>query len=243
MRIQRALFCGVVASALSASSRISLPEYCDPVLIPDGEPYAYLPREGRCEGLYQRTSSGVPFQIVGFIEGPALFSSRRDRIIVSWREYPGTHVRMRAISLDPAVPYRMDTRRPIADRTFLWPTRILRGVELDESMVGFFAWRISGRDSVLIPVQTSANSVGITTRVMIYSTSDIKKVWLTLSDPVTGRIVRHPTVARIHISAFERFELEIPSSVPANRYRVEVSAVLDDGRPATARANVQLPVR
>src|SRR5207302_1919418 len=117
---------------------------------------AYQDRSDRCEGLYTLKVSGGTLSVVGF--GQSLSGIDWDKIPqigLSWRGPAGQPVRLRALSLQPRIPFRMDSARPADKENFQWDTKILRRTKLSGSDLALAAWyedHAAGAGNVYLPV-------------------------------------------------------------------------------------------
>lgn len=238
------IFCLSTGSALHTTS----PEFCDRSLTySPRDPYGYSARQGRCEGRYRTQNAGEPFIIAGYVSGARTFSvPSAPTVRLSWPDVGGDSVKIRASSLNGAVPYQMDTRVRASVHEFRWPTEILRAVRLNGEELGIRASivRSSGeeRDSLLIPLSINAVE-DLTPHLVIYSVRALRITYLSIRDPRTEQLVVPPAVVTTAVSAPQRFLISLPAVLPTGRYHVEVSAITVDGRPATADAQILIPAR
>lgn len=242
-RVKHGFMLVVLSLGVTASSASRAGTFCDPTLAPTRDSYAYVSRGERCEGLYRRRSSGEPFLIVGFVDGEFKFTPPVDPLAITWRARSGEAVRLRAATYDPEIPYRMDTRRVMADGRFNWPTDVLRGVRLDGSAIAIRAWQIESignrQDSVLIPVRLLPSNQQ-NTNVIIVSTHHLESISLRISEPASGRDIIPPQLIHRGVSSLEITGIPIPRPLPPGRYRVEVGGIPDDGLPFTDAVTVLL---
>lgn len=221
--------------------------FCDPALTYSrGDSEGYRLRAGRCEGRYRTRNSGESFAIVGYISGQWAFTPRAVRQIqLTWPASDGSAVRIQAISLNPLIPYRMDTRVGPPAQVFAWPTEVLRAVDLTGESLGLRAWATSGPggkgDSVLVPLRIANSGSDPALRVVIYSVRVLNDVRLAVRHPQTGRIIVPATLKASRLSGGRPFEVSLPATLPPGRYRIEISATQTDGVPASDSAMVLVP--
>jgi hypothetical protein len=222
------------------------PDFCDPSLTYSRtDPYGYFPRPGRCEGRFRRRNTGERFIIAGYVSGSHAFSVSSARTVrLSWPEIGGDSVQIRAISLDPNVPYRMDTRAGGSFREFRWPTEVLRAVRLDGGELGLQATLRQGpreaRHPVLVPLRIG-DAADPAPRLVIHSVEALREVHLAIRDPRTRREAMPPVLAKKWVSGLQPVEIPIPPTLSPGRYRVEVSAVTMAGAHLTADAVILVP--
>ena len=102
----------------------------------------YQDRSDRCEGLYRLKVSGTPLTITGVAQSlHNIELTKTPRLDLSWQAPPNQPVRLRALSLQQSVSYRMDSlRSPLGGTTYNWPTEILQRVGISADEVALAAW-------------------------------------------------------------------------------------------------------
>jgi hypothetical protein len=117
---------------------------CDSRLIPQkGDPLAYTRRGERCEGLYVlEVAASADLSLVAFTAAlPAFTLKAEDRLHLNWPQVPGNlPTRLRAVSLNKQVYYRMDAVRPAGTDRFNWPADVVIKLNLRSRDVGILGW-------------------------------------------------------------------------------------------------------
>jgi hypothetical protein len=135
---------------------------CDRTLpSPPDDAQGYRERGDRCEGRYLRNVTSTTVWPVSLTEVFEPFDASRDKALqVSWPAVDAgiKEVALRAESVKRRVYYRMDTRRPAADRKFSWPTQVLWALEMTSGDLGVLA-------STSLPVASVPRVVYLPARV------------------------------------------------------------------------------
>ena len=135
--------------------------YCDPHLnAARGHPYEYRIRGDRCEGIYIEEVSSTTLMVVSLTESFEEYDLASGKeLLVKWTAPGNGSIRLRASSLKHKLYYRMDTVRPPADTSYLWPLPILAALNIPKKDIGVVGWTQYAvgdtKRSVYVPLRLS----------------------------------------------------------------------------------------
>ncbi len=174
-------------------------DVCDAGLRPTpGSELGYRHRGDRCEGIYVAKRSAA-FDVVSFTRGSAEFDvAESPNLVIRWNPPLETGARrdslhIRASSLRPLGParlhYRLDVASAAASGSYLWPTNILRALELQAGDLGLLAWQrrpVGGTEGdVYLPLTlmpnrpTGSGSTGYT--LLLLANVQLDEVFITVA--------------------------------------------------------------
>jgi hypothetical protein len=219
---------------------------CDPTLVgKPGDPLGYSLRDDRCEGRYETDISTVMLvrSFTGFFEDYDLNSG--DDLIIEWTSPPGQkQVWIRAQSLNPDLPFQMDTIRPPGNVTYHWPTDILSSLRIFRDALGVIAFTrypVVGKDrDIVIPIQikqksTSAGSSAF--RVVMVCGREITEVLVSLAPIETSGVLgnfifKKKPLGYNFYPAEEPIEFLLPLLQHPGLYFLAIRATLKSGGPS-----------
>jgi len=102
--------------------------------------FGYRAREDRCEGVYAQKVGGTVLSLASLTESFEEYSpSSGDPLVLQWRRYGSTQVRLQARTITQRLHYRMDALRPAADSAYRWPSHVLGAQSIVRSELGVTA--------------------------------------------------------------------------------------------------------
>jgi hypothetical protein len=107
---------------------------------------------------------------------------------VEWTPPDGQAVKLRAYSIKPGLFYRMDTAKPIAASSYLWPADVLQSLRIgnaDIGVTGSASTMLGGeRRDVLVPLrigQRKPPARATRYRMALWSSVELSDVFITLA--------------------------------------------------------------
>jgi hypothetical protein len=223
-------------------------EICDPSLpSPKDDPQGYRLREDRCEGRYVKEVGGTTLVVGSLVETfESLDRSSTRPLRILWPVPPAAEeVHLRAQGVKRRLYYRMDTRRPAAAGSYLWPSSPLLSVIERREDIGVLAMtRLTiGRleRDVYLPVRvgyTELPSRGERYELIVIPGMQLTEVFVTLSqagaDGGERRVLRKNEPLQYgYYPADRAIPIGISGLGPAGFYRIELAARLESGGAAT----------
>jgi hypothetical protein len=221
---------------------------CDSRLIPQkGDPLAYTRRGDRCEGLYVlEVAASADLSLVAFTAAvPSFTLKAEDQLHLNWPHVPGkSATRLRAVSLNKQVYYRMDAVRPPGTDKFEWPTDVVAKLNLRNRDVGILGWvqqTLGEKETVVyVPVRVATSPDARATGpyvVQVIVGAEVAEVYVTLTtlgqDGREGKILRGEEPLGYGFYPADRPITVTLSGLPAaGLYRVRLGAVLKTGGAA-----------
>ncbi len=139
-----ALLAALAAASPLRSAEPPDPSFCDPGLAMESDSWtAYRMREGRCEGVYRLKVNSDDLRVQSLTAWFEDFDYEDPAPLrVSWSVPIGAEgaVRLQAQALKPRTYYRMDTRQPVSNRAWTWPSEILGQLRLGRADLGIVGW-------------------------------------------------------------------------------------------------------
>jgi hypothetical protein len=212
---------------------------CDPGLTPVQGSVGYVPRNGRCEGLYVS-----PVAVRGGLELLSLTMGRLEyelepggnlAIAVNCAGLEADTVNVRALAAPLRTYYRMDTVLS-SGQPWAWPVDdVLLPLNLTSSRLGIYSWAETGSGKVFVPV--AVNRPGAAEiHLSVRATSSVQNVMWRSGSPGQGRAGPWQTVAERSMAG-ERIPI-VMSGVHGGLMEVEVAAVSGDGAWTRLRIKV-----
>lgn len=234
--------------------------WCDSSLVRRGSAlgdYGYRTRVGRCEGIFERSVSAPPgdLVIIGLVESfDAWDLSAPNDIRVAWDPPPGDSIFLSASARRPLLFYRMDAARSAGDTLFRWPIGVLAGRGIASRNVAVLArTRTRGPRAipeVYVPVRIGHLAPLRTTgtyRLVVRPNVFIQELAVSVAIlAADGSVTTSSDSRPVHGAPFEP---ETGVDVPLTEikgpglYRVAVGGRRRDGSPASAQWLVLVPPR
>jgi hypothetical protein len=227
---------------------LPLPAYaqtapCDPELRPPvGDPYAYRPRDGRCEGVYARDVGLATLLVASLTSSFAPFDpAMSDSIVLTWQAPQRLPVHVRAHGLRRRLYYRMDAELPAAQSQWSWPAGLLAALQLGAADIGVVAWtELPAGDvarRVYLPLRVGARAGAPAAEritLVLVPGRELREAYLHLV-PIdaageAGAPIRSgEPLGYGYYPADRRIDIELPALPAPGLYRVEVGAELAGG--------------
>jgi hypothetical protein len=237
----------LLSSNLSAqATAVSSP--CEAALVkPATDPLAYGLRGERCEGVYVREVAGTGgFAVVAFIASRSVPAIERGKpLVLEWPTGLDTPILLRAVSLRRKLYYRMDARRPTGSPRFEWPTDVLTDLKLTIDELGIVAWT-EGRigentQDIYVPLSVAGAAATASQQpyvLQVVSGTDLQDVFVRLANvDASGReqkvVVRDESLKRGFYPAERAIPIRLPVLSTVGLYRLQLNAVLTNGRPSS----------
>jgi len=163
---------------------------CDSLKTRESDPLRYRQRGDRCEGVYaQNVAGSSDLLVASLVESfEAIDDTSSLPLRVEWTPPDGEAVRLRAYSIKPGLFYRMDTAKPIAASSYLWPADVLQSLRIsnaDIGVTGSASAMLGGeRREVLVPVrigQRKPPARSTRYRIALWSSVELSDVFITLA--------------------------------------------------------------
>lgn len=163
---------------------------CDSLKTRETDPLRYRQRGDRCEGLYAQDVAGSSDLLVAsLVESfEAIDDTSSLPLRVEWTPPDREPVRLRAYSIKPGLFYRMDTAKPIAASSYVWPADVLQSLRItnaDIGVTGSVSTMLGGElHDVLVPVrigQRKPPARSTRYRVALWSNVELSDVFITLA--------------------------------------------------------------
>jgi hypothetical protein len=234
--------CGVAAVGSEAD------DHCDPLLRQDStNPLGYRLRGDRCEGLYAQEVGNTILQIASFTRGDDV-SEFSGRLPIRWAPVADHPLRLRVLSLQQGLYYRMDTLRPAGAAAYAWPLDVASALDIRASQLGVLGWwetEIGGSPrSIHVAVEVGAlepEDQSGAYQIALVPGAELEEVYLTLAPLNSAGLPAAPLLdgdpLRWGYYPAGR-PLHIPLELGATRrglYLLEVAAALRAGGGATTR--------
>lgn len=208
----------------------------------------YQDRADRCEGLYQLKVSGTPLTIAGIAQSLRSVDWKTvPRLDLSWQAPPNHPVRLRALSLQQAVSYRMDSLRPpAAGGKFNWLTDVIQRVGVSGNEVALAAWYDTGNSSdssrVYVPVAVGPQSVAAPFEIVLYPGVDLNDCAVSLRAENGGAAIWSDRVlGRKKYPAADPIRVPLPLNLKPGLYRFEAAAHMSSGGSTSSAAVIRVP--
>ena len=163
---------------------------CDSLKTRASDPLRYRQRGDRCEGVYAQDVAGSSDLLVAsLVESfEAIDDTSSLPLRVEWTPPDGQAVMLRAYSIKPGLFYRMDTAKPIAASSYLWPADVLQSLRIsnaDIGVTGSAPATLGGkRHEVLVPLrigQRKPPARATRYRMALWSSVELSDVFITLA--------------------------------------------------------------
>ena len=174
------------SSGVSPNVRVA----CDSLKTLGTDPLRYRQRGDRCEGVYAQDVAGsTDLLVASLVESfEAIDDTSSLPLRVEWTSPDGQAVRLRAYSIKPGLFYRMDTAKPIAASSYVWPSDVLQSLRItsaDIGVTGSASATLGGeRREVLVPLrigQRKPPARSTRYRVALWSNVELSDVFITLA--------------------------------------------------------------
>lgn len=219
--------------------------------------YGYRPRVGRCEGIFGRSVSAPPgdLVIIGLVESFESWDlSAPDDIRIAWDAPPSDSIFLSASARRPLLFYRMDAARSAADTLFRWPVGVLvarRIASRNVAVLGRSRMSTQGATSeVYVPLRIGHLAPPRTTgryRLVLRPNVVMQDLAVSIATlAADGRVITSSESRPIQGGPFEP---ETGVDVPLTEikgpglYRVAVGGRRRDGPPTSAQWLVLVPPR
>jgi len=206
----------------------------------------YQDRSDRCEGLYQLKVSGTPLTITGLSQSLHNIEwNKTPKLELSWQAPPNQPVRLRAISLQQAISYRMDSlRAPAGGTRFTWPTDILQrvGVSADDVAVSAFYDTGAGDSSrVYLPLAIGGQPAAVPFEVVLYPGVDLNDCAVSLQLEGGPPVWQNRVLGKKKYAAADAIRVPLPPNLKPGLYRFEAAAHMSSGGSTSASAVIRVP--
>ena len=208
----------------------------------------YQDRSDRCEGLYQLKVSGTPLAITGLAQSLSNIEWKKTpRLDVSWQAPPNQPVRLRALSLQQSISYRMDSlRSPSSGARFNWPTDILQRVGVSGDEVALAAWYEPGgagdSSRVYLPLAVGGQPPATPFEIVLYPGVDLNDCSVSLLPGGGGAAIwRDRLLGKKKYAAANPIRVALPPNLKSGLYRFEAAAHMSTGGSTTASAVIWIP--
>ena len=225
------------------------PPQCDAsVKISAGNPLSYRLRDGnRCEGVFVSNVSGSSSLRIASVARhyESFTDSATLPLRVEWTAPAGAPVRLRGYSLKAGVHYRMETVRPMSGSQYVWPTSVLRSLQMKKADLGVVALTtMPVGDSVRevhVPVrisQTRPAADSARYQVVLWSSTELSEVFVSVTaidargQPARS-VQRDARLGYGFYPAARGIAIRLPPLGATGIYRVSIGAVRRSGGSST----------
>jgi hypothetical protein len=249
---------GAVVVALLASSSVASRSHCDPSLAPStNNPFGYIDRGDRCEGVYIQVVGGTMLTLLSFTSAfDSLDPTPAVPVVIEWAAPPGTRdVHLRALSMQRRLFYRMDTSIQTGSTRYRWPTDVLAAVNLAPANIGLLGWTrlaVGGAEQdVYLPLvasQGNPRAAPGSYTVLVRPAVELSELFLTVTrladDGSPGRVMQPSHELGYGYYPAEN-TIEVSVDAPAERglYAVHLGARVRSGGASTLQFIVLAPGR
>jgi hypothetical protein len=230
--------CGVIRPLpLSAAD-----DLCDPELFkPPTSPLSYQLRDqgDRCEGQYVQKPSSPIFTLISLTESFENYNLKSGKALtVAWKPPNTQPVHLRAYG--PRLFYRMDTLRTPEKTSYIWPTDVLRSLNVQRADLGVVGWINTsvGKASqdVYLPLKIWQTTVVPTStyQVVLWTRQELSEVIVSLA-PVTANgtpgnfILDEKPLKYGYYPAERGIDVKLPKLPQPGIYYLEFGAQLKSG--------------
>jgi len=242
---------GLALLARSPASSRAVPNVaiaCDSLETRATDPLRYRQRGDRCEGVYnQKVSGSSDLLVASLVESfEAIDDTSSLPLRVEWTPPNGEAVKLRAYSIKPGLYYRMDTAKPIAASSYLWPADVLQALRIsnaDIGVTGSTSATLGGeRREVLVPLrigQRKPPARSTRYRMSVWSSVELSDVFITLATvgpdgkPVSY-LQRDESLAYGFYPAERAIDIRLQPLEARGIYFVRIAATLKRGGSATS---------
>ena len=200
------------------------------------QPNGYQPRDGRCEGFYERpVATSTPLSLRSFMSAPPKNGVVPSSLMVSWAPSIGQPLQLKVQALKARVYFQVDARARGTDRSFNWPTGSLPPDTLQLSEIGLTASYYDNGRKIYLPTQilnTESDGDGTNYRVVLWPEQGFKEVFVAVSQPRSGaepiEIQKKRELKKNFYPAGRAIPFSVPVPPNAGRYELIISATLDN---------------
>jgi hypothetical protein len=172
-------------------------DLCDPGLKQNKDnPNGYRMRKDRCEGVYIQPVSSITSHQIELVSLTTHFGDYDTKnnispLIIEWTAPDdaegGDKVHLRTRALKRKLYYRMDTRQPLAKKSYEWPTNLLWALSIKREDIGVVGWttlQLVPEELIYLPLRISRkgnpNNAG-SCRVVLLLKAKMKEIYVSLS--------------------------------------------------------------
>lgn len=196
----------------------------------------YQPRDGRCEGFYERpVSTSTPLSLRSFMSSPPKGGGVPSSLTISWAPATGQQLQLKVQALKARVYFQMDVRAKGTDQSYNWPTGSLPSNTLQLSEIGLTASYYDNGRKIFLPTQilnTESEGDGTNYRVVLWPEQGFKEVFVSVSQPRPGaepiEIQKKRELKKNFYPAGRAIPFSVPVPPSSGRYELIISATLEN---------------